>query len=166
MWIAGNLRNKLEYGSCFKHHSQSGSRSIVYVKSIQDFHETVGVFPVKVVDTTGVGDSFVGALLAKIVDDQSVLQLASTTSEADLSLTHPIRLGLTFNFFVFYYKNMNPPESTKLATLSEEPYKDNILHSQFPKDALRKSLRDQMLKKLLIWLLSLKHFNIVAGNMA
>ncbi|GKC03065.1 ubiquitin-like-specific protease 1D [Tanacetum coccineum] len=34
----------------------------------------VGVFPVKEVDTTGEGDSFVGALLAKIVDDQSVPQ--------------------------------------------------------------------------------------------
>ncbi|GJT23917.1 probable fructokinase-4, partial [Tanacetum coccineum] len=41
----------------------------------QDFHGTVGVFPVKEVDTTGAGDSFVGALLAKIVDDQSVLQM-------------------------------------------------------------------------------------------
>ncbi|GJY88690.1 fructokinase-2 [Tanacetum coccineum] len=40
-----------------------------------DFHGTVGVFPVKEVDTTGAGDSFVGALLAKIVDDQSVLQM-------------------------------------------------------------------------------------------
>ncbi|PWA45673.1 fructokinase-2 [Artemisia annua] len=40
----------------------------------KDFHGTVGAFPVKAVDTTGAGDSFVGALLTKIVDDQSVLQ--------------------------------------------------------------------------------------------
>ncbi|GJV20342.1 proline-rich receptor-like protein kinase PERK9 [Tanacetum coccineum] len=39
-----------------------------------DFHGTVGVFPVKAADTTGASDSFVGSLLAKIVDDQSVLQ--------------------------------------------------------------------------------------------
>ncbi|GJZ14753.1 14-3-3-like protein D [Tanacetum coccineum] len=39
-----------------------------------------------------------------------VLKLASTTTEADLSPTHHIRLCLTLNFFVFYYKNMNPPE--------------------------------------------------------
>ncbi|KAI3826739.1 hypothetical protein L1987_00792 [Smallanthus sonchifolius] len=38
------------------------------------FHGTVGAFPVKAVDTTGAGDSFVGALLTKIVDDQSVLE--------------------------------------------------------------------------------------------
>nr|GEV78628.1 protein kinase-like domain-containing protein [Tanacetum cinerariifolium] len=37
-------------------------------------------------------------------------QLASTTTEADLSPTNHIRLGLTLNFFLFYYKNMNPPE--------------------------------------------------------
>ncbi|GJX29094.1 putative RNA-directed DNA polymerase [Tanacetum coccineum] len=41
-------------------------------------------------------------------------QLASTTTEADLSPTHHIRLGLTLNFFVFCYKNMNPPERTEL----------------------------------------------------
>ncbi|KAI3676811.1 hypothetical protein L1987_86424 [Smallanthus sonchifolius] len=38
------------------------------------FNGTVGTFPVKAVDTTGAGDSFVGALLTKIVDDQSVLE--------------------------------------------------------------------------------------------
>ncbi|GKE31875.1 14-3-3 protein 9, partial [Tanacetum coccineum] len=37
-------------------------------------------------------------------------QLASTTTEADLYLTHHIRSCLTLNFSVFYYKNMNPPE--------------------------------------------------------
>lgn len=37
-----------------------------------------GAFPVKAVDTTGAGDSFVGALLTKIVDDQSVLEVILT----------------------------------------------------------------------------------------
>ncbi|KAL6210106.1 hypothetical protein ACLB2K_021044 [Fragaria x ananassa] len=41
-----------------------------YTKS---FRGSVEAFSVTVVDTTGAGDSFVGALLAKIVDDQSVL---------------------------------------------------------------------------------------------
>ncbi|GKB56270.1 probable methyltransferase PMT2 [Tanacetum coccineum] len=39
----------------------------------ENFHDTVPAFPVKAVDTTSGGDSFVGALLTKIVDDQSVL---------------------------------------------------------------------------------------------
>lgn len=33
-------------------------------------------FHVTAVDTTGAGDSFVGALLAKIVDDQSILDVS------------------------------------------------------------------------------------------
>ncbi|KAJ0518485.1 putative fructokinase [Helianthus annuus] len=38
------------------------------------FHGTVSAFRVKAVDTTGAGDSFVGALLTKIVDDQSIIE--------------------------------------------------------------------------------------------
>ncbi|KAK2371165.1 pfkB carbohydrate kinase family protein [Trifolium repens] len=40
----------------------------------KNFHGTVEAFHVNTVDTTGAGDSFVGALLAKIVDDQSILE--------------------------------------------------------------------------------------------
>lgn len=42
---------------------------------LQNFRGSVDPFKVKAVDTTGAGDSFVGALLTKIVDDQSVLQV-------------------------------------------------------------------------------------------
>nr|AAQ10000.1 putative fructokinase 2 [Petunia integrifolia subsp. inflata] len=40
----------------------------------KNFHGGVEGFHVKTVDTTGAGDSFVGALLTKIVDDQSILE--------------------------------------------------------------------------------------------
>ncbi|KAI9081843.1 hypothetical protein K1719_036241 [Acacia pycnantha] len=40
----------------------------------KNFHGSVDAFHVKTVDTTGAGDSFVGALLCKIVDDQSILE--------------------------------------------------------------------------------------------
>ncbi|KAK7261617.1 hypothetical protein RIF29_27932 [Crotalaria pallida] len=40
----------------------------------KNFHGSVEAFHVKTVDTTGAGDSFVGSLLAKIVDDQSILE--------------------------------------------------------------------------------------------
>ncbi|KAH6778396.1 pfkB-like carbohydrate kinase family protein [Perilla frutescens var. hirtella] len=38
------------------------------------FHGAIDAFRVKTVDTTGAGDSFVGALLCKIVDDQSIIE--------------------------------------------------------------------------------------------
>ena len=41
----------------------------------QNFHGSVDAFLVNTVDTTGAGDSFVGALLVKIVDDQSILEV-------------------------------------------------------------------------------------------
>lgn len=34
-------------------------------------------FKVKAVDTTGAGDSFVGALLGKMVDDHSIIEVIS-----------------------------------------------------------------------------------------
>ncbi|KAF2300233.1 hypothetical protein GH714_010894 [Hevea brasiliensis] len=40
----------------------------------KNFHGSVEAFHVKTVDTTGAGDSFVGALLCKIVDDRSILE--------------------------------------------------------------------------------------------
>ncbi|KAE9620441.1 hypothetical protein Lal_00019067 [Lupinus albus] len=40
----------------------------------KNFHGSVDAFHVKTVDTTGAGDSFIGALLSKIVDDQSILE--------------------------------------------------------------------------------------------
>jgi fructokinase len=40
----------------------------------KDFHGEVAGFHVNTVDTTGAGDSFVGALLCKIVDDQKILE--------------------------------------------------------------------------------------------
>ncbi|KAH9622145.1 hypothetical protein KSS87_014178 [Heliosperma pusillum] len=38
------------------------------------FKGSVEAFKVKAVDTTGAGDSFIGALLSKIVDDQSIIE--------------------------------------------------------------------------------------------
>ncbi|KAK3431198.1 hypothetical protein EUGRSUZ_E02747 [Eucalyptus grandis] len=76
-------------------------------------------------------------------------ELASTTAEADLSPTHPIRLGLALNFSVFYYEIMNSPERachlakqafdeaiSELDTLSEESYKDSTLIMQLLRDNL------------------------------
>ncbi|PKA58934.1 14-3-3-like protein D [Apostasia shenzhenica] len=87
----------------------------------------------------------------KEVAEQSLkaYQMASSTAEADLSPTHPIRLGLALNFSVFYYEIMNLPERachlakqafdeaiSELDTLSEESYKDSTLIMQLLRDNL------------------------------
>ncbi|GMI91593.1 general regulatory factor 9 [Hibiscus trionum] len=76
-------------------------------------------------------------------------QSATTTAEAELRPTHPIRLGLALNFSVFYYEIMNSPERachlakqafdeaiSELDTLSEESYKDSTLIMQLLRDNL------------------------------
>ncbi|XP_064994676.1 14-3-3-like protein D isoform X1 [Musa acuminata AAA Group] len=76
-------------------------------------------------------------------------QAATSTAEADLPPTHPIRLGLALNFSVFYYEIMNSPERachlakqafdeaiSELDTLSEESYKDSTLIMQLLRDNL------------------------------
>ncbi|KAF7803332.1 14-3-3-like protein C [Senna tora] len=83
--------------------------------------------------------------------DQSMkaYQAASTTAEAELPPTHPIRLGLALNFSVFYYEILNSPERachlakqafdeaiSELDTLSEESYKDSTLIMQLLRDNL------------------------------
>ncbi|KAI4365167.1 hypothetical protein MLD38_021178 [Melastoma candidum] len=83
--------------------------------------------------------------------DQSMkaYEKASTVAEAELSPTHPIRLGLALNFSVFYYEIMNSPERachlaktafdeaiSELDSLSEESYKDSTLIMQLLRDNL------------------------------
>ncbi|KAK8947999.1 Fructokinase-2 [Platanthera guangdongensis] len=68
----------------------------------KDFHGAVDAYTVKQIDTTGAGDAFVGALLCKLVDDMSVLQVSCSHSMAPLfnwleawgalSAPYPLRL--------------------------------------------------------------------------
>nr|GEW67270.1 fructokinase-2 [Tanacetum cinerariifolium] len=45
-----------------------------YIERCQEFHGTIPAFSMKAMDTIDAYDSFIGALLTKIVDDQSMLQ--------------------------------------------------------------------------------------------
>lgn len=94
---------------------------------------------------------FTAAEEKKEAADQSMkaYETASTTSEAELPPTHPIRLGLALNFSVFYYEILNSPERachlakqafdeaiSELDTLNEESYKDSTLIMQLLRDNL------------------------------
>ncbi|CAN1858423.1 14-3-3-like protein D [Linum perenne] len=76
-------------------------------------------------------------------------ETASTTAEADLPPTHPIRLGLALNYSVFYYEILDSPERAchlakqsfdaaihELDNLNEESYKDSTLIMQLLRDNL------------------------------
>ncbi|KAL2483423.1 14-3-3-like protein GF14 mu [Forsythia ovata] len=76
-------------------------------------------------------------------------ETATTTAEAELPPTHPIRLGLALNFSVFYYEIMNSPERachlakqafdeaiSELDNLNEDSYKDSTLIMQLLRDNL------------------------------
>lgn len=87
----------------------------------------------------------------KDVADQSMKAYESATSaaEAELSPTHPIRLGLALNYSVFYYEILNSPERachlakqafdeaiSELDSLNEDSYKDSTLIMQLLRDNL------------------------------
>ncbi|KAH9611010.1 hypothetical protein KSS87_013241 [Heliosperma pusillum] len=75
--------------------------------------------------------------------------IATTTAEAELPSTHPIRLGLALNFSIFYHEIMNSPERAwslakkafdeaipELDSLSEDSYKDSTMVLQVLRDIL------------------------------
>ncbi|OAY84482.1 14-3-3-like protein [Ananas comosus] len=86
--------------------------------------------------------SICGGILRLLADR---LDIAS----AELPPTHPIRLGLSLNFSVFYYEILNSPDRActlakqafddaiaELDTLGEESYKDSTLIMQLLRDNL------------------------------
>lgn len=56
------------------------------------------------------GSAFASFHLLMTLLFPSFYQAASSTANAELPSTHPIRLGLALNFSVFYYEIMNSPE--------------------------------------------------------
>ncbi|KAK7318803.1 hypothetical protein RJT34_03510 [Clitoria ternatea] len=117
--------------------SSAGEPSVFFYKMKGDYYRYLAEFKS--------GDE------RKEAADQSMkaYQSASTTAEAELPPTHPIRLGLALNFSVFYYEILNSPERachlakqafdeaiSELDTLSEESYKDSTLIMQLLRDNL------------------------------
>ncbi|WOK93844.1 14-3-3-like protein D [Canna indica] len=117
--------------------SSAGESSVFFYKMKGDYYRYLA--------------EFMAGNEKKEVADKSLkaYEAATSTAEADLSPTHPIRLGLALNFSVFYYEIMNSPERachlakqafdeaiSELDTLSEESYKDSTLIMQLLRDNL------------------------------
>ncbi|KAI3698695.1 hypothetical protein L2E82_42432 [Cichorium intybus] len=115
----------------------SGESSVFYYKMKGDYYRYLAEFK------SGNGKKEVADLSLK------AYEAATTTAEAELPPTHPIRLGLALNFSVFYYEIMNSAERachlakqafdeaiSELDTLNEESYKDSTLIMQLLRDNL------------------------------
>ncbi|XP_009792760.1 14-3-3 protein 9-like isoform X1 [Nicotiana tabacum] len=115
----------------------AGESSVFYYKMKGDYYRYLAEFK------TGTDKKEVSDLSLK------AYQSATTTAEAELPPTHPIRLGLALNFSVFYYEILNSPERachlakqafdeaiSELDSLNEDSYKDSTLIMQLLRDNL------------------------------
>ncbi len=83
------------------------------------------------------------------VSAEEAYQTATKLAEAELAVTHPIRLGLALNFSVFFYEIKNEPDKacslakaafdtaiSEVDTIKDETYKDSTLIMQLLRDNL------------------------------
>nr|KJB71774.1 hypothetical protein B456_011G141600 [Gossypium raimondii] len=66
------------------------------------FHGSVDAFHVNTVDTTGAGDSFVGALLCKIVEDPTILEVTHFVYYLLIKIV--IYIVILNGYFILFYK--------------------------------------------------------------
>jgi len=117
--------------------STAAESKVFYLKMKGDYHRYLAEFKTGV-ERKESADSTMVAYKA-----------AQDIALAELAPTHPIRLGLTLNFSVFYYEILNSPDRacnlakqafdeaiSELDTLGEESYKDSTLIMQLLRDNL------------------------------
>merc|ERR1719201_1111168 len=117
--------------------SSSGECKVFYYKMKGDYFRYIAEY------TDGEGKSKAAGNAKDAYDD------ATKVAATDLVVTHPIRLGLALNFFVFHYEVLNNPEEAckmarqafedaiaELDSVSEDSYKDSTLIMQLLRDNL------------------------------
>merc|ERR1712084_128603 len=122
----------------------SGESKVFYQKMKADYYRYIAEF------TEGDKKS-TAANNAKLAYEE-----AAKVAQADLVVTHPIRLGLALNFSVFQYEVLqNPDEACKMArtafedaiaeldNVAEDSYKDSTLIMQLLRDNLTLWTSDQ-----------------------
>jgi len=124
--------------------ADSGESRVFYHKMKGDYHRYVAEF-----STGGRRDEAANLALKSYQD-------STENAQAELVVTHPIRLGLALNFSVFYYEVLNKPDEAcrmartafeeaiaELDNVSEESYKDSTLIMQLLRDNLTLWTSDQ-----------------------
>merc|ERR1712023_224460 len=124
---------------CLIPSSTSGESKVFYYKMQGDYYRYIAEY------TQGAAES------ARQAYDE-----AMKVAQADLLVTHPIRLGLALNFSVFHYEVLNNPEEAckmartafedaiaELDNVSEDSYKDSTLIMQLLRDNLTLWTSDQ-----------------------
>merc|ERR1712154_748998 len=117
--------------------ASSGESKVFYQKMKADYYRYIAEFTA--------GDKKTAAA----ENARKAYEEAQKVAEADLAVTHPIRLGLALNFSVFQYEVLsNPDEACKMARtafedaiaeldhVSEDSYKDSTLIMQLLRDNL------------------------------
>merc|ERR1712137_1025996 len=124
--------------------ASSGESKVFYQKMKADYYRYIAEFTA--------GDKKTAAA----ENARKAYEEAQKVAEADLAVTHPIRLGLALNFSVFQYEVLsNPDEACKMArtafedaiaeldNVAEDSYKDSTLIMQLLRDNLTLWTSDQ-----------------------
>merc|ERR1712118_319789 len=108
---------------CLLPSSTSGESKVFYYKMQGDYYRYIAEYTQ--------GDAKTGAAEnARVAYDE-----AMKVAQAELLVTHPIRLGLALNFSVFHYEELD--------NVSEDSYKDSTLIMQLLRDNLTLWTSDQ-----------------------
>merc|ERR1712039_1063184 len=132
--LEGNLISK----------ATTGESKVFYQKMKADYYRYIAEFSI-------------GAAKDKAADNaRGAYEEAKKIAEADLAVTHPIRLGLILNYSVFQYEVLsNSEEACKMArtafedaiaeldNVAEDSYKDSTLIMQLLRDNLTLWTSDQ-----------------------
>lgn len=117
--------------------STNGESKVFYFKMKGDYYRYIAEYRAEAKKTEASDNAF------------EAYKKAMEIAQAELLVTHPIRLGLALNFSVFHYEVLNnPDEACKMArqafedaiaeldNVSEESYKDSTLIMQLLRDNL------------------------------
>lgn len=133
--ICGDVLNLL--GKYLIEKTEHPESKVFYLKMKGDYYRYLAEVA-KAADKEGV-----------IEESQKAYHNAFEIAQAEMTSTHPIRLGLALNFSVFYYEIQNNPEKAcklakqafdeaiaELDQLNEDSYKDSTLIMQLLRDNL------------------------------